>query len=149
MACPFFMPTTKWDDGGWIHPTKLPLGAGWQGRCSAAGHEGSEPAAEELREFCNLGYAARCSRLPQQRTADAVRFAVTGHHGSRLTVCFVCESAHRPAGHGTLEYDVTKSQWLSSHPDPRIRRMAECYLQSYLLRRIRPAATGFTPSQPL
>ena len=49
---------------------------------------------------------------------------------------FVCETGHRPAKHGTLEYDVDRSQWTSSHPDPRIQKMLECYVQTYLQRRI-------------
>jgi hypothetical protein len=147
MACPFFMPTTKCDDGSWIHPARLPLGNGWHGQCSAPGHEGSEPTPDQLREFCNLGYASRCPRLPKQRTADAVRLAVTHDQGTRLTVCFVYESAHRPAGHGTLEYDRAGARWLCPHPDPRIQKMADCCLQSYLLRRIQPAAAGLLPSE--
>ena len=29
----------------------------------------------DLREFCNLGYAEGCGRLPQERVWDSVRFA--------------------------------------------------------------------------
>ncbi len=57
MACPFFMPTSKLEDGGWLHPSRLPLGGGWIGHCSAPGYEGAEPTNQELRELCNLGYA--------------------------------------------------------------------------------------------
>jgi len=142
MACPFFMPIAKCDDGGWIHPARLPLGAGWQGRCCAPGHEGSEPAADELREFCNLGYASRCSRLPKERTADAVRFSISRDRGDQLTVCFVRELEHRPSGHGNLEYDRPLAKWVSSHPDPCIQKMADCYLQSYLMRRPQPGTAG-------
>jgi hypothetical protein len=139
MACPFFMPTSKFDDGAWIHPSRLPLGAGWKGQCSAPGHEGAEPADNELREFCNLGYSSACSRLPQERACDAVRFGVSRDCGNRLAMWFVCESGHRPASHGTIEYDLSSQSWTSHHPDPRIQKMAHCYLESYLLRRIRPA----------
>jgi hypothetical protein len=38
-----------------------------------------------------------------------------------------------------VEYDVTRAQWTSTHPDPRVQKMADCYLQSYLQRRIQPA----------
>jgi hypothetical protein len=146
MACPFFMPTSKLDDGGWLHPARLPLGGGWIGRCSAPGHEGAEPTNEELREFCNLGYAAGCSRLPEDRACDAVRFSVARDRGAKLEVWFVCESRHRPASHGILEYDLSLGQWASCHSDAHIQRMAECYLQSYLVRRIQPAAAGLTSS---
>jgi hypothetical protein len=142
MACPFFMPTAKSEAGGWIHPARLPLGAGWQGHCCAPGHEGSEPTVEEVREFCNLGYASRCSRLPKERTADAVRFCISRDRGEQFTVCFVREFGHRPVDHGILEYDSAQGQWISSHPDSRIQKMADCYLQSYLMRRIQPTRSG-------
>jgi hypothetical protein len=146
VACPFFMPTSKLDDGGWLHPSRLPLGGGWIGHCSAPGHEGAEPTNHELRELCNLGYAAGCARLPEERPYDAVRFSVARDRGAQVEVWFVCESRHRPAGHGILEYDVSLGQWISSHPDVRIQKMAECYLQSYLARRIQPATAGLASS---
>jgi hypothetical protein len=146
VACPFFMPVSKLDDGGWLHPSRLPLGGGWIGHCSAPGHEGTQPSHEELRELCNLGYAAGCRRLPEHRAYDAVRFSIAGDRGDQLLICFVYELNHCPAGHGMLEYNVLLSQWISSHSDVRTQKMAECYLQSYLLRRIRPASAGFTSS---
>ena len=102
-----------------------------------------------LHEFCNLGYAAKCSRLPVERECDAVRFSVARDQGSRLQLWFVCETGHRPAKHGTLEYDVERSQWISSHSDPRIQKMVECYVQSYLQRRIQPSATDSVVSENL
>jgi hypothetical protein len=135
LACPFFMPTQKLG-GAWLHPSRLPLGNGWDGRCSAPGHEGAQPSDQELHEFCNLGYATKCSRLPVERECDAVRFSVARDQGSRLLLWFVCETSHRPATHGTLEYEVDRSQWISSHSDPRIQKMLECYVEAYLQRRI-------------
>jgi hypothetical protein len=146
LACPFFMPVEKLN-GAWLHPTRLPLGSGWDGHCSAPGHEGTRPSELELHEFCNLGYAAKCSRLPVERECDAVRFSVARDHGSRLLLWFVCETAHRPAKHGTAEYDVEGNQWLSSHSDPRIQKMLECYVQTYLPRRIQSAATDTLVSE--
>jgi len=138
LACPFFMPIQKLD-GVWLHPSRLPLGGGWDGHCSAPGHEGAQPSHDELHEFCNLGYAAKCSRLPVDRESDAVRFSVARDQGSRLQLWFVCETGHRPTKHGTLEYDVERNQWMSSHSDPRIQKMLECYVQAYLQRRIQSA----------
>ena len=143
MACPFFIPVQKLD-GAWLHPSRLPLGAGWDGQCSAPGHEGTRPSDRELQEFCNLGYAAKCSRLPAERDYDAVRFSVARDHGSRLLLWYVCETGHRPATHGTLEYDVEGSQWISSHSDARIQKMLECYVEAYLQRRIQSATTDST-----
>jgi hypothetical protein len=140
------MPVQKLD-GAWLHPSRLPLGAGWNGHCSAPGHEGTLPSDQELHEFCNLGYAAKCSRLPSERECDAVRFSVARDHGSRLQLWFVCETGHRPATHGALEYDVERSQWTSSHADLRIQKMAECYVQAYLQRRIQSVPTEPTLSE--
>jgi hypothetical protein len=144
LACPFFIPVQKLD-GAWLHPTRLPLGGGWDGRCSAPGHEGTQPSDVELHEFCNLGYAVKCSRLPRQRDCDAVRFAVARDQGSRLWLRYVCETGHRPAGHGTVEYDVEHGTWNRSHSEPsfhpNIQKMLECYVQAYLQRRIQPATT--------
>jgi len=135
-------------DGAWLHPSRLPLGGGWEGRCSAPGHEGAHPSQEELHEFCNLGYATKCSRLPIEREWDAVRLSVARDQGSRLLLWFVCEIDHRPARHGTLEYDVDRREWISLHSDPRIQKMLECYLQSYLQRRIQsvPADSIASPN---
>jgi hypothetical protein len=116
------------------------------GHCSAPGYEGAEPSNQELRELCNLGYAAGCARLPEERAYDAVRFSIARDRGARLEFWFVCESKHLPAGHGILEYDLSLGQWICSHPDARIQKMAECYLQSYLSRRIQPAAAGLSSS---
>jgi len=144
VACPFFMPTSRFDDGGWIHPARLPLGSGWKGRCCAPGHEGVVPTADELRELCNLGYSADCSRIPKDRPYDAVRFSVVRNCASHLTLGFVCEAAHLPAAHGTLDYDLGLRRWTSPHSDPHIQQMAECYLESYLGRRTHPALEGLS-----
>jgi hypothetical protein len=134
------MPKSRFEDGGWLHPSRLPLGAGWRGECCAPGQQGIEPSDHELREWCNLGYASGCSRLPQERAFDAVRFSVVCDGSDQVRVCFVLESAHRPAGHGWLAYDHSLARWTSVHPDLRIQRMAECYLESYLQRRVRASA---------
>jgi hypothetical protein len=146
MACPFFLPTTRLDDGGWLHPSRLPLGGGWAGFCSAPGHERETPTDSELRELCNLGYAAGCPRLPKVRVWDAVRFSVARDLGTQLQIFFVCELGHRPANHGTLEYDLALNRWTALHSDPCLQKMAECFLQSYLQRKSRPAAAGLITS---
>ncbi|MFZ0284193.1 MAG: hypothetical protein WAL32_03095 [Terriglobales bacterium] len=144
MACPFFVPTRKLDDAGWLHPARLPLGGGWQGHCSAPGHEGAEPSDQYLHESCNLGYAAKCAWLPKERACDAVRFSIAHDRGDRLLLWFICESDHRPAAHGMLEFDLMLARWTTPHADARIQKMAECFLESYLLRRIHsvPADTA-------
>lgn len=135
MACPYFMPTHKSEDAAWLHPSRLPLGAGWGGHCCAPGNEGKAPSYQSLRDHCNLGYALACNHLPKDRSADAIRFSVARDRGSRLELWFICEIDHRPAEHGKLEYDVARASWPAAHPNPGIQKMAECYVESYLQRR--------------
>jgi hypothetical protein len=52
-----------------------------------------------------------------------------------LRVTYVYERDHLPAGHGELEFDVADNAWISRHEDPRIHRMAECFLESYIKKR--------------
>lgn len=149
MACPYFMPLAKLENGSWPHPARLPLGCGWSGRCTAPGHEGQIPTQDILEAFCNLGYASSCAWAPQQRVWDAIRFAVSapdaarsGHRSqlsdtkcSVIRIDFVCERAHRPVEHGQLKFDLSIATWLQRHDDARIQRMAECFLESYLKRK--------------
>jgi hypothetical protein len=145
MACPYFMPVTKLEGGSWPHPARLPLGGGWCGHCTAPGHEGEVPAQHVLEEFCNLGYAGSCTWSSPERPWDAVRFAVSAPNvssqgsdasnsvpGRVLVLRYVCEQDHRPVRHGDLEFDWSRGAWLRPHEDPRIQKMAECFLQSYL-----------------
>ena len=84
MACPYFMPTHKSENAAWLHPSRLPLGAGWSGQCCAPGHEGTHAIRPSLRDHCNLGYATGCPQFPQARVADAVRFSIARDRGSQL-----------------------------------------------------------------
>jgi hypothetical protein len=132
MACPFFFPQTRIENPPFPHPARLPLGDGFAGQCTAPGHEGTLPTDEELKEACNLGYARNCTRLPRERSCDAVRFSLARDREQKLTVQFVCEAGHAPAAHGMLEYDAAAGRWSCLHADARIQRMAECFLDSYL-----------------
>jgi hypothetical protein len=141
VACPFFMPMERLENGSWQHAGRLPLGCGWSGVCTVPGHEGETPSQEELREFCNLGYAEGCGRLPPERVWDSVRFAAravsTGENraGGRIQIRYICERGHRPVEHGELEFNVGELRWETRHPDSRLQRMAECFLTSYLEKR--------------
>lgn len=134
MACPYFMPEERFDSS-WPFPQRLPLGAGWSGQCTAPGHDGARPSAEELTSSCNLGYARTCTRLPAERHADAVRFALGEERDGLLHVLFLCEREYLPAAHGELLYDRRNRTWLKGHHDACIQRMAECYVQAQLQRR--------------
>jgi hypothetical protein len=150
MACPFFMPVEKLENGAWPHPARLPLGCGWSGHCTAPGHEGEVPSTQELHE-CNLGYALGCGRLPKERAWDAVRFFVMGAgeianrkgdestdavglamQKSSIQFRYVCERDYLPIEHGSVEFEMKSKQWARRHADARVQRMAECCLESYL-----------------
>jgi len=145
MACPYFMPVERLENGAWPHPSRLPLGGGWNGHCTAPGHDGEVPAQDVLEKFCNLGYADGCLRAPVSRAADAVRFAVvapaeagrpdSASKNTVLRLSYVCERSHRPVDHGVLEFELSTAQWLRPHDDARIQRMAQCFVESYLQKR--------------
>ena len=147
MACPFFMPMEKLENGSWPHASRLPLGGGWSGRCTAPGHENTVPSQDDLREYCNLGYAANCGRLPEERVWDSVRFGArtlpmdgTNLNGGQIQVRYVCERDHLPVEHGTLMFDAVGACWELRHSDDRVQRMAECFLASYVEKRKRREA---------
>ena len=95
------------------------------------------PLDSEIREFCNLGYASGCPRLPHDRDWDAVRFSVAGANGDKITVLYACEFGHAPVEHGKLTFDLDGERWLEAPVDARVRRLADCYLKTYRDRRAR------------
>jgi hypothetical protein len=148
LACPFFMPLERLENGTWLHAERLPLGGGWSGHCTAPEHEGETPSHDELREFCNLGYAEGCGRLPRERAWDSVRFAArrVGSDadrgtGGRIQIRYVCEREHRPIEHGTLEFYAFDARWAEQHRDSRVQRLAECFLESYMEKKKRQEVT--------
>jgi hypothetical protein len=50
-------------------------------------------------------------------------------------VRYACERDYLPAGHGELLYETATGFWRGRHPDARIQRMAECYLEVQLKKR--------------
>jgi hypothetical protein len=57
---------------------------------------------------------------------------VSGEQESRISLSYVCEKNHLPCEHGRLEYVVPGDQWVMPHGDPRIQRLAQCFLASWL-----------------
>lgn len=135
MACPYFFPTER-VSLGWPFPARLPLGAGFAGTCHASAGE-ITPAETELREFCNLGYARGCSRMPAGRCADGIRFAVAKDEGPRIVLHYVSECEHEPVEYGRLEYDCDGHRWPAPLRDSCLQRQAECFVAVYLERRPR------------
>jgi hypothetical protein len=134
VACPFFFPVEKSSAIGWAFPARLPLGAGYCGTCRA-GADAVTPTDTELRDFCNLGYAKGCEKMPQVRSADCVRFALSKDEGTRILLQYVYEREHEPVKHGVVEYDYIAHQWIVPLSDEIVQRQAECFLFSYLERR--------------
>lgn len=134
MACPFFVPTERADDLALPHRVRLPLGAAWRGVCGVPEHQHEVLTNHDL-ETCNLGYAKSCSRLPETRMCDAVRFGVVKESAINVLVQIVFERQHRPAGLGLMEYDLISGAWTTTHSDSRVQRQAECFLQAYLERK--------------
>jgi len=134
VACPFFLPERRLESD-WPFPQRLPLGAGWSGVCTAPGQEGARPSEDELKSGCNLGYAKSCSRLPADRHADAVRFALGEEREGLLHVRFASELAYLPAAHGELLYEKITATWVKKHDNACVQRMAECYVEMQLSRR--------------
>lgn len=121
-----------------MHPSRLPLGAGWRGECCASGAAVS-PLDSEILEFCNLGYASACPRLPRERDWDAIRFSVAGANNDEITIVYVCERSHAPVEHGKLRFDLAGERWMDPPADMRVRRLAESYLQTYRVRQANAA----------
>ncbi len=92
------------------------------------------PAEDELREFCNVGYGNGCTKLPQSRRADCLRF-VARENGVRIVLSYVYEREHAPVEHGQIEYDCNTGSWPVTFNDECAQRQAECYLAVYLERR--------------
>ena len=101
MACPFFMPIERVDDGPWLHAPRLPLGGTYRGTCHARQGE----VIEERREFCNTGYArGQCERFPADSKADAVRFSMSGGQ-----LIYVLERDCAPLEHGVVTEAVSET----------------------------------------
>lgn len=133
MPCPYFIPTERFEDAGFPHAGRLPLGAAFRGKCGAVEAQAT-PTDEELKQ-CNLGYARDCARLPQEREADAVRFSILRERNGQISICYVEELNYLPRESGQLHYESLSQQWLQMHPKERVQTLAECFLQTYLSRR--------------
>lgn len=111
----------------------VPLGDFYRGECRAQ-TESHTPDDERLF-LCNLGYARpECPRFPAESPVDQTRFAVAAETPT-LVIRVVQESACRPLGSVTLEFDVDRQVWTTAHDDPIIQRQAEAYLEAYFRRR--------------
>jgi hypothetical protein len=136
VACPYFFPTERTAAIGWAFPHRLPLGGGFCGTCRT-NDEAFHPDDATLRDFCNLGHADGCPRVPVTRAADSIRFAVAKDEGERIWLHYVFERDHAPVAHGQVEYHCAKRHWPAPLADACAQQQAACYLAIYLERRPR------------
>lgn len=129
MPCPFFVPAQPFTGHAAI--PFWPLAEPRRGSCSVAPPD-EQPGDAELKKWCNFGYACGCRFLPKEREADKASFSVIRSEGEILLICCVLEKDHRPVSIRTLQFHRELSRWLSVHPDARIQRQAECYMESRL-----------------
>jgi hypothetical protein len=139
LACPYFVPEKRCESELWQHRARLPLGDGYEGHCSAPGHEGAKPTDDELKSACNLGNAC-CSRLPADRALDSVRFYVSEDLGSALTLSYCTERDHRPREHGMLKFDAVSGTFVAASAQPPVVRLAQAFVKSHLARHPRANA---------
>ena len=138
MACPFFHPAAPFVDGAWLKPPRLPLGDPCLGECTADPAGPVEPSLDELRQYCNLGYArGRCSRFPVSYDAvDAIRFTITGERDDGVALVYIYEKDYGPVRHGPLLYDPAAGAFRDPVESPVLEAQARRFVLGYLNRRL-------------
>lgn len=137
MACPFFVPLRRLDEGPdsgpWLNPPRLPLGEAYRGTCLAQPGEPFEPPESAQRELCNCGYArGRCNRFPAGSRDDAVRFSVRIDMAGIVEVVYVFEKNHSPAEHGAFQYQIREARMIGLPSNLGLEQQARAFLESYL-----------------
>jgi hypothetical protein len=142
VACPYFFPKERTFAIGWQFPQRLPLGGGFCGTCRARAEE-FVPDDATLKDFCNLGHADGCPRMPlrKERRADSLRFAVASDADGKIVLHYAYDQGHAPLEYGRLEYNCSGRRWKAKLNDACAQRQAECYLSLYLQRRPRSVST--------
>ena len=139
MACPFFYPTTRLENTGWVVPPRLPLGDAFAGECRA-GANAIQPDEAHARQICNTGYGRGCcERFPHDAAVDAVRFHVARDTGERILIQYVFEKDCWPIENGQLEFAAAPDE-IRGSPETILRGQAAAFLESYL--RLRRLATS-------
>jgi len=139
MACPYFYPTARLDQGSWVVPPRLPLGDAHAGECRVPTGEScsNEARPDELhvREVCNSGYGGgRCGRFPQNAPADAVRFHIVKDKKTLIRIQYVLEKDCWPVQHGVAEF-VSATREIRGVDNVVLRAQAAAFVESYLRRK--------------
>lgn len=97
-----------------------------------------EPDSDELRRFCNLGYArGACVRFPRSTgAADAVRFSIAGDRNSVIDIVYILEKDYGPVRHATLVWNLAESGFSTALESPAVEAQARRFVESYLKRRV-------------
>lgn len=139
MACPYFYPSARLENTGWVVPPRLPLGDAYAGECRA-GVDAFQPDEAHARQICNTGYGrGSCVRFPQDASTDAVRFHVAEDSGEFIRIQYVFEKECWPKEDGLLECSAD-SRLINGTEDAILRGQAVAFLESYL--RLRSEARG-------
>ena len=141
MACPYFFPTARLDNGSWVIPPRVPLGDAYAGECRAM-PEGFQPGESHLRNFCNVGYGrGACVHFPRDAGGDAIRFHLREESSALIRIQYVVEKECWPAGGAALEYSIV-SREIQGSADPIVARQAAVFVESYLRRKEQVLGAG-------
>jgi hypothetical protein len=113
----------------------LPLGETWSGFCRAL-PDTVHPVSDAC---CNLGYArGNCGRFPAGEGPDAVRFTISRHESTGISIYYVIERDHHPFSHGGLEYSFAAGGFTTPLEPETVARQAQAYVESYLRHKREP-----------
>jgi len=141
MACPYFYPTARLDQGSWIIPPRLPLGDAYAGECRASS-DAVQPDEAHVREVCNAGYGRGCcGQFPQAASTDAVRFHMAQDSGPLIRIQYILERDCWPVENGVMECSTT-SREIRGTENAILRGQGAAFVESYLRRRALTLASG-------
>jgi hypothetical protein len=141
MACPYFFPTARLENGSWVIPPRVPLGDGYAGECRATAVQ-FQPDESHLRNFCNMGYGRGvCEQFPRDGSVDAIRFHVREESAELIRIQCVAEKDCWPAGGSDLEYSIAARE-IQGANDPMVAKQAAVFVESYLRRKNQALEVG-------
>ncbi len=147
MACPYFFPTKRLAESAWPKHPRLPLGDPYNGICRADPMHERIPAAQLLRECCNIGHAGtRCSHFPKKDAGpDAIRYSVADDAMDLIRIFYVAERAERTVDHGTIEFETATGLFRDGPAGETLEKQARAYVESYLRRKTEPDEKSCSP----
>lgn len=130
MACPYFYPSARLENAGWVVPPRVPLGDAYAGECRAAASP-FQPDETHARHLCNVGNGrGSCDRFPRDASVDAVRFHVAQDLGEFIRIQYVFEKDCWPKENGFVECSTASGEIRGTH-DTTLRGQAAAFAKSY------------------